>query len=319
LPTPPEIQLPLVNSVNQLMVVNSSDKPLYLMPGEIVIGGSQDRAIGQELVVAPDKKPVPIDVFCVEHGRWGGRAPDAYARLLASTAGEGEAIAGFAANLSLSVDQTAEIANAGKFVGSAGSLNAHGRLAVQKDKDQQKVWDEVSKQNAKNMVETASGTFTANYSEADSIDRLTPFLNELLKPIDATDNVVGVIVAVNGQVTSMDVFASTPLFRKLWPKLLKSYALDAVNADDGQAIANTAKRDQALAFLQETAKAQGDKIDTHGDLAVLQRENERALLFSAHERRPEDVGGPASLGGVGMGGMGGGAFGGAIHAAGFAK
>src|SRR5437762_1591989 len=221
LPAMPERRRSSGNSVNQLMVVNSSGKPLYLMPGEIVVGGSQDRAIGQELVVAPDKKAVPIDVFCVEHGRWGGRAPDTYARLLASTAGEGEPIAGFAANLSLSFAETAEVANAGKFVGSAGILNAHGRLAVQKDKDQQKVWDEVAKQNAKNSVETASGTFTANYSEADSIDRLTPFLEELLKPIDETDNVVGVIVAVNGQVASMDVFASTPLFRKLWPKLLK--------------------------------------------------------------------------------------------------
>ena len=40
---------------------------------------------------------------------------------------------------------------------------------------------------------------------------------------------VGVIVAVSGEMHSLDVFESTPLFQKLWPKLLKSYALDAAN------------------------------------------------------------------------------------------
>ena len=59
--------------VNRLMVVNTSDKPLYLMPGEVIIGGSQDRTIGQELVIAPGGEPVAVDVFCVEHERWEDR------------------------------------------------------------------------------------------------------------------------------------------------------------------------------------------------------------------------------------------------------
>src|SRR5262249_37671653 len=84
---PPESNTAVIspqnNEVNQLVVVNHSNKALYLMPGEIIIGGSQDRTIGQELVIAPDNKPVAIDVFCVEHGRWGGRDERVYAGLLA--------------------------------------------------------------------------------------------------------------------------------------------------------------------------------------------------------------------------------------------
>jgi len=37
------------NDVNHLVVINRGDKPLYLMPGEIIVGGSQDRTIGEEL------------------------------------------------------------------------------------------------------------------------------------------------------------------------------------------------------------------------------------------------------------------------------
>ena len=60
-------------SVNELLVHNRSDKPLYLMPGEILLGGQQDRTIGEEIVIQPGPEPVKVAVFCVEHGRWHGR------------------------------------------------------------------------------------------------------------------------------------------------------------------------------------------------------------------------------------------------------
>ena len=144
------------NSVNELMVVNHSDKPLYLMPGEIIIGGSQDRTIGQELVVAPDHKPVPISVFCVERGRWGARDQQAYAGLLEATNSHG-AITSSSANLSLVVSETTELANGGKFVGSVGSLNKPARIAVQSGEGQAKVWDEVAIENDKNRVQPSVG------------------------------------------------------------------------------------------------------------------------------------------------------------------
>jgi len=305
------------NSVNQLLVVNHSTKPLYLMPGEVVVGGSQDRAVGQELVVAPDQKPVPLDVFCVEHGRWGGRAAETYAGILPA-AGEGEPIAGFAANLTLDVAQTTKVANAGRFVGSVGNLNAHGRVAVLKDKNQSKVWDEVARQNIKSTAESTTGTFISNYSNAESADRLAPFIEQLLKPIDETKNIVGVIVAVNGEVKSMDVFEATPLFRKLWPKLLKSYALDAASEENGKETSKMATRIEALSFLRETAKANRNNIETKGDLDLSDNESDRVLLFSARQRRQPDIGGLSGPNGIGMDGMVGG-FGGAIHCAGFAK
>src|SRR4029077_11273513 len=61
-------------NVNRLMVVNRSDKPLYLMPGEVIVGGSQDRTVAQSAIIAANSEPIAIDVYCVEHGRWGGRS-----------------------------------------------------------------------------------------------------------------------------------------------------------------------------------------------------------------------------------------------------
>ncbi len=41
-------------------------------------------------------------------------------------------------------------------------------------------------------------------------------------------NAVGVVVAVNGQIIWADIFASTSLLEKYWPKLVSSYAAEAV-------------------------------------------------------------------------------------------
>jgi len=41
-------------------------------------------------------------------------------------------------------------------------------------------------------------------------------------------NAVGAVVAVNGQIVWADIFASTSLLEKYWPKLVRSYAAEAV-------------------------------------------------------------------------------------------
>src|SRR6202163_4754319 len=59
-------------SVNQLVLINRSKRPLLLLAGELVSGGKQDRVIGKDRIVPVGAEPLPLDVFCVEHGRWTG-------------------------------------------------------------------------------------------------------------------------------------------------------------------------------------------------------------------------------------------------------
>jgi len=60
-------------SVNQLVLINRSKRPLLLLAGELVSGGKQDRIIGKDRIVPVGAEPLPLDVFCVEHGRWDGQ------------------------------------------------------------------------------------------------------------------------------------------------------------------------------------------------------------------------------------------------------
>jgi hypothetical protein len=287
------------------------------MPGEVIIGGSQDRTVGKEVIVAASGTPVPIDVFCVERGRWGKRDRTEYEDYLAAAAGNAErassvAISGGATSGAQAADQAAS----GKFIGSVGSLSRSARLSVQKGEGQQKVWEEVGSENAKSGVISRSGSFTGNYAESEAVKKLDPYLSKLHAPISEQEQVVGVIVAVNGRIESMDVFESTPLFKKLWPKLLKSYALDAANAKGERKAKTPCTRADATTFLGEFARATSKRTQNSGAVAVSHGESDRVLLFSAHEQRDRRLNAPSSTGGVG-GGMGG--FGGAIHSAGFAK
>src|SRR5258708_23053794 len=69
-------------SVNSLVLINRGKRPLLLLAGELVSGGKQDRIIAKDRIVGPRERPVPLDVFCVEHGRWSSGTQFASAKIM---------------------------------------------------------------------------------------------------------------------------------------------------------------------------------------------------------------------------------------------
>jgi hypothetical protein len=61
----------------------------------------------------------------------------------------------------------------------------------------------------------------------------------------------GVLVALGSEVVCVDVFGSAALFRKMWPKLLESYVIDALTRPG----AGSLSRASAAAFLRAAARA----------------------------------------------------------------
>jgi len=281
------------------MLLNKSDKPLYLMPGEVIYGGQQNRTIAVEAIIPPGKKPVAIEVFCVEQGRWAARANEetaqAVARLADSSAPAPDA---------KTREKLAEEAKHGKFVAHAGSLSKAGRAAVQEAQDQGEVWSKVGQANAAAANESPSSDFAANYTDPKALKQLQSYIDAMQAPVANGKQVVGAIVAVNGIVEAVDVFQSTPLFQKLWPKLLKAHALDALAGASDKEVKKQATVDDARKFLSAAIEAGvAKKSNSPGGLVVTKRDSEKVMSFSA-----------------GMGGMGGG-FGDAdaVHSSGYKK
>src|SRR5467141_3273782 len=219
--------------VNKLVLVNNSKRPLLLLAGEIVTGGKQDRVIGKDRIVPPESDPVDLSVFCVEPGRW--------------VAANGKSDFGYSAG-----------APAGLLASPVVRSKAMGA------KDQQQVWDSVrSSQRA--MAESVEVTGAAPAVNSTTSYARVMDNKEVQKQVDAVaepvrrnydsvirqlrdKNAVGIVVAVNGEIVWADIFASTQLLQKYWPKLVRSYATEAVVT---RAKAGEASSKDAQKFLNE--------------------------------------------------------------------
>jgi hypothetical protein len=238
-----------------------------------------------------------IDVYCVEHGRWGLRAAEH--NLVVTRA--------FVADREQAPELAAK-ASEGKFAASAGYLNKASRLATQAGDGQTAVWERVAQANLASGIQADSGAFAHNYVDTGVLEQLQPYIDALAKPVAGQERIVGVIVAINGKTESLDVYESTPLFAKLWPKLLRSYALDALHVANPDKSPQQCSTADATAFLKEVLQAGVERTDeTGGGLVVTRRSSDSVLSFSAGEASPA------------AGRFGSGGFVGGVHTAGFSK
>ena len=203
--------------VNRLVLVNNSKRPLVLLAGEIVTGGKQDRVIGKDRIVPADSDPIDLDVFCVEPGRWVGHS---------------------------------EKFLYGSINGAMAAPSVRGK--AMSEKDQQQVWAEVGKAKQGMARELRAGGLaappapvaaqqvesTTSYARVMQNDEVKTRVDSMARPIELEyqstiqqlhdRDAVGVVVAVNGEIVWADIFASTSLLEKYWPKLVRSYASEAV-------------------------------------------------------------------------------------------
>jgi hypothetical protein len=220
-------------AVNQLVLINRSRRPLLLLAGELVSGGKQDRVIGKDRIVPIGAPPLPLNVFCVEHGRWTGVSQFAAARTIVHPSVREKA----------AVDQKqAEVWDAvrsGTTLKAAPSAPAP-RMSVQ---DIQGAIDTNGRTEAyeKIYVSRAVGVSIDDFVE--EVQRRFAGATSGLK----NERVVGVVVAYGGEVAWSDIFASGDLFDHYWNKLLRSYAVEALVRPTYRAVAS---RGNAGEFLR---------------------------------------------------------------------
>jgi hypothetical protein len=294
--------------VNHLMVVNRGDKPLYLMPGEVIVGGYQDRTIAEETILAANGKPASVNVYCVEHGRWGGRDIESSMQMAVLFP---RARGGSDDGVDARIEENATASRKRKFAATAGVLDKKSRLAAQSGEGQESVWDSVRTLNASSGVLPATGTFTANYVNDGVLKQIQPYRDALADPIAGHERIIGVAVAINGKIEAVDVFESTPLFRKVWPRLLKGYALDAAHAVDAPDADQTCRVDDAREFLEKVRQSQVDDTKHSENGLVLTRRNSKEVTGFSARTQTYDVDNDADSTA--------GSFGGVVHAAGFSK
>ena len=213
-PIPPGYSGP---SVNQLVLINHSKRPLLLLAGELVSGGKQDRIIAKDRIVAPFGDPLPLDVFCVEHGRWSA----------GSSFNEAKTIVHPSVRENAAINQK----QADVWAAVTGGSNVSGRLAspsaaparVSSADISETVTVEAQTQSYKKIYESRRVGSSVDAVVAEMQRRFRRETSGL-----KGERVVGVVVAYGGEVAWSDIFASSELFEAYWNKLLRSYAVEAV-------------------------------------------------------------------------------------------
>ena len=241
--------------VNALTITNRSNRPLFLLAGEVVIGGKQDRIIGKNTIIAA-RTTEELPVFCVEHGRWSGRQ--------------------------------ATFASAGALAHS--TLREKASFEAQGD-----VWQEVAAKNARRGTANGTDTYrqTAAQQTADATlaawdEDLDAQLRAL--PAEVRAMVVGYAVALGGEVVAVDVFDSPALFGRLDRKLRRSYYAEAIDAE-APAGARVPAVDDVRAFLTRADAAPEQPAYDNAEAATVNQLADDAASTKVMAKRAKPGGG----------------------------
>ncbi|HKS74466.1 MAG TPA: DUF6569 family protein [Terriglobales bacterium] len=209
-------------NVNQLVLINRSKRPLLLLAGELVSGGKQDRIIGKDRIVPVGSEPLPLDVFCVEHGRWTGTSAQfGAAKTIVHPSVREQAAVGQNQNEVWDAVRSGTLAKTAP--PKAGVAEAYSAPRI-------------SPREVENTIATAAPT--QSYEKIYASSRVGASVDEFVAELQRRFNrataglkgerVVGVVVAYGGDVAWSDIFASGDLFEHYWSKLLRSYAVEAL-------------------------------------------------------------------------------------------
>ncbi|HEX2901084.1 MAG TPA: DUF6569 family protein [Bacteroidia bacterium] len=218
------------DQVNKLFIQNTGKDSVFIMAGEVVKGGKQDRVIAMDMVIPPNSAPIDLSVFCVEHGRWTYNGSDA----------------------------------ADGFTGHANVANTSVRKAAVVSKNQSEVWSKVDEVTTANDAQTSTGTLNALEKDADYQKELKEYEAKFGDVPTSMPSVIGLVAVTGNRVIGCDMFATPDLFRNAFPDLLKSYASEAITSGAKVTITQDAV-DKYIANILDESK-QKERVEENGQM-----------------------------------------------------
>ncbi|MGH9946821.1 MAG: ARPP-1 family domain-containing protein [Pyrinomonadaceae bacterium] len=247
------------SDVNELTVENiSKEFDVFIQSGDIVKGGKQDRVLAISIIIPARSGRVSIEAFCVESGRWEKRKSEDASQFSSSNERIVTKDLKLAANGARSQSEVwAKVAEAQK------SLSDNVGAPVR---------SETSSTSLQLSLE--NGKVSANADE---------YVRALSNAVADKTDVIGYAFAVNGQLNSADIYVSNALFKKLWPRMLKAAAVEAVAASRGVRVADGVKAGDVKSFLADADKGHAKERSVTGNASIVTREENDNVVFEARD------------------------------------
>jgi hypothetical protein len=270
-------------NVNQLEIENSGNEPVFIQAGDIVKGGQQDRTLMVSLLLPPKSGRIPIASFCVEQGRWSARGKEDVKTFASSS--------GHVPSRDMKIAMQAP-AKAAEPVTNAAGVSQRGQNALPRTGDetsrkQRAVWDGVSRLQ-KNLADKVGAPVAAPESASSLqlalenkklVTEQKAYVEALRKAGEASDDVIGYVFAINGQISSGDVYPSNALFRKMWAKLLNAGATEAIGHRNDAPAAPPPSIEAVNGFLAAAEQGAKEEKPLTAGLRQETREGDKAYLF----------------------------------------
>lgn len=302
-------------NVRELKIENTGSEPVFIQFGDLVKGGQQDRVLTTSLLIPPRSGKIAIGAYCVEQGRWNSRGTEDVTKFSASNAQL------FSRTAKLAIAR-APVANAEPHpargttpaaadrrawrdnIGSVEPLINQVRPPVEETQrivqgvrpynrsGQGDVWDSVAA--AQNQLTARLAAPVASEKSKSSLqltlenERLhkaqTDFITALEAKGLADDDVIGVVIAINGKIAGADLYPSNGLFRKMWPKLVRAAATEALASP-----AKEAPPSPSIAHVERfLAEAENGEASTRALANIAQHETKESSDVLKVEARTSD-------------------------------
>ena len=254
------------SDVNELAVENISKQfDVFIQSGDIVKGGKQDRVLAVSIIIAARSGRVKIEAFCVESGRWEKRGNE----------------------------------DTGQFSSSNDRIvSKELKLAANGARSQQEVWEKVSEAQTKlgrNVgapvtSATSSSSLQLSLENGKVAATSDEYVRALGNLIDGKSDVIGYAFAVNGDLNSADIYVSNALFKKLWPRMLKAAAVEAVAERNARAFAAApAKPDAVRAFIIDADSGRAEERAVSGGTRIVTRDQKDKAVYEARDEKSKTI------------------------------
>jgi hypothetical protein len=184
-------------SVPELRLENNANLPVLLVDGEELVGAKQNRVLNLTILAAA-KHTTVIPVSCVEAGRWKMASADLKpSEHVMYSLGRGDRL----------MDVTASMRSNGTPKSNQGA-----------------VWRDIAAKAARLKASSPTGAMSAIY------ERHASSVEEFARAFTWQEGQCGVAFAIGGRILGLEIFDHPDVMRRFFQKLVRSYALDALDA-----------------------------------------------------------------------------------------
>ncbi len=139
------------------------------------------------------------------------------------------------------------------------SMKASGSRAS----NQGEVWDDISEKFNR------FGSSSPTSAMSDIFEQQSAQLEDYVRSFAPARDQVGAVFTIEGKVVGLELFDSPETLRKLFPKLLRSYGLDALDRarsdPDGKRTSRIPTQAKASAFLRKVSRAKEEMFPALGE------------------------------------------------------